>query len=265
MARNTSLGTTLRQYVTRAGASSDAKSDVALLNRFVATHDDIAFAALLARHGPMVFGVGRRVLRHSQDAEDVFQAAFLLLASTARSIRKGESVGSWLHGVAYHMALRVVSQRKVRKQREREAAISRSRIMAKESTLPELERALDEGLQRLPEIYRQAIIVCYLEGKGHEDASLILGCPVATLRSRLARGRKRLHAILTSQGVSISVGAISTVWQVVLQMRAALLRFFIAHLKPACNLPWEMKRGLSYRVRLHLSLTAASEFCLLQK
>ena len=159
----------------------------------------------------MVLGVAQRVLRHSEDAEDVFQAAFLLLARKAAGLRKGGSVGSWLHGVAYHLALRM-SRAAAGRKRSRARGwkkIACRQYDANESFLPELEQFLDEALQQLPEIYRQALIVCCVEGRGHEEAAHILGCPIATLRSRLARGRGRLHSILTSKGVNLSAGALA--------------------------------------------------------
>ena len=211
MASHSSFGIALRQFIALAGAPAQVdSSDLALVRQFAAERNESAFAALLRRHGPMVYGVGRRVLRHSEDAEDVFQAAFLLLARKAGSIRKGESVGSWLHGVSYHLAIRLAAQRTGRKRHEREAAMH-SRENADASSLPELEKALDEALQQLPEIHRQALVVCYLEGKSHEEAARILGCPVATLRSRLARGRQRLHSILTCKGVALSAAALGGV------------------------------------------------------
>ncbi len=209
MAGNSSFGIALRQFIALTGAPGQTElSDLALVHKFVAECNESALATLLRRHGPMVYGVGRRVLRHSEDAEDVFQAAFLLLARKAAGIRKGESVGSWLHGVSYHLAIRLAAQRTGRKRHEREAAAMHSRENGNASSLPELEKALDEALQQLPEIYRQALVVCYLEGKSHEEAARILGCPVATLRSRLARGRQRLHSILTCKGVSLSAAAL---------------------------------------------------------
>ena len=209
MASNSSFGIALRQFFASAGAPSQVElSDLALVHQFAAERNESAFATLLRRHGPMVYGVGRRVLRHSEDAEDVFQAAFLLLARKAASIRKGESVGSWLHGVSYHLAIRLAAQRTGRKRHEREAAAIHSKEQGDESVPPELEKALDEALQQLPEIYRQALVVCYLEGKSHEEAARILACPVATLRSRLARGRQRLHSILARKGVALSAAAL---------------------------------------------------------
>ena len=209
MASHSSFGIALRQFFASAGAPSQVElSDLALVHQFAAERNERAFASLLRRHGPMVYGVGRRVLRHSEDAEDVFQAAFLLLARKAASIRKGESVGSWLHGVSYHLAIRLAAQRMGRKRHEREAAAMHSREHGDESVLPELENALDEALQQLPEIYRQALVTCYLEGKSHEEAARILACPVATLRSRLARGRQRLHSILARKGVALSAAAL---------------------------------------------------------
>src|ERR1700730_13476213 len=123
MASNSSFGVALRHFIDLTGTPAQTElSDLALVHQFAAERNESAFATLLRRHGPMVYGVGRRVLRHSEDAEDVVKAAFLLLARKAASIRKGESVGSWLHGVSYHLAIRLAAQRTNRKRREREAA-----------------------------------------------------------------------------------------------------------------------------------------------
>src|SRR5437588_13009512 len=100
------LGSVLRHLRGLSGGPPSAASDRELLERFCGGRDEPAFAQLLRRHGPMVLGVGRRVLGREADAEDVFQATFLLLARKAGSIRKRESVGSWLHGVAHHLALK---------------------------------------------------------------------------------------------------------------------------------------------------------------
>jgi RNA polymerase sigma factor (sigma-70 family) len=209
MSSGPTFGNSLRHFAALAGLPDNLEiSDGSLLQHFVARRDEYAFAGLLKRHGPMVFGVARRVLGHVQDTEDVFQASFLLLARKAGSIRKNESVGSWLHTVAYHLAIKISARRRLRKDTEQKAAIMRA-LRAEETVLGDLENAIDDALQKLPEHYRQALVLCCLEDKSHAEAAKILGCPLATLRSRLARARKRLHAILNSKEVNISTGALA--------------------------------------------------------
>ncbi len=212
MAAHTKLGSALRMLVApeRLTASGEL-SDRDLVRQFVTCRDEQAFAALLNRHGPMVLGVASRVLRNHPDAEDVFQATFLLLARKAGSIRKAESVGSWLHGVAHFLARRTVTRHIHRTRREQKAATMRFLRDQQPSGCHELEPVLDGALQELPEIYRQVLIACHLEDKSHADASRMLGCSLATLRSRLVRGRKRLHTILSKRGITLSTGALSAV------------------------------------------------------
>ena len=182
-------------------------SDSQLLQRFTARHEEAAFAALVRRHGPMVLGVSRRILHAVQDAEDVFQATFLLLARKAASIRKQSSLGSWLHGVAHRLALRTKEQRTRRRAYEMRAADMRD--TATEAThWPDVQAALDQALDALPEKYRAALILCYLEGLTHADAAQRLGRKLATLRSHVARGRKLLRERLVKQGLTLSTAGI---------------------------------------------------------
>src|SRR5262249_33522456 len=139
-------------------------SDRELLERFRAHREEAAFVALLRRHGPMVLHVCRRIRGNEQDAEDVFQATFLLLARKADSIRKRESVASWLHGVAHRLALEAKGQGARRQARERRAADMRRTSAAPDRAWQELQAALDEALRQLPEKYRAPILLCYLEG-----------------------------------------------------------------------------------------------------
>src|SRR5262249_28100056 len=158
----------------------------------VVGQEEAAFAALLRRHGPLVWSVSRRVLHREQDAEDVFQATFLLLARKASSIRKRESVSSWLHGVAHRLALKAKAQAACRKTHEKRAADMRDTGPNLGEAWQELQAALDAALQDLPEKYRSALVLCYLEGKTHVEAAQVLGCPLATIRTRVARGRRLL-------------------------------------------------------------------------
>jgi RNA polymerase sigma-70 factor (ECF subfamily) len=187
---------------TLAGAA-----DADLVTRFIRSRDERAFATLLRRHGPMVLSVCHGVLGQREDAEDVFQATFILLARKARSIRKRESLASWLHGVAHRLALRAKTQRRFRRAQERKAAAMRSSTADFKESWQDLRPLLDEEMGKLPEQYRTALILCYLEGKTHEEIAQELGCPVGTVRSRVGRGRKLLQGRLVHRGLTLSAGS----------------------------------------------------------
>jgi RNA polymerase sigma factor (sigma-70 family) len=184
--------------------------DGQLLEQYVGGRDEAAFAALVRRHGPMVLGVCHRVLRQTQDAEEAFQATFLLLARQAQAIRKRGSVGCWLHGAACRIALKARTQAARRRRREREAAAVPRAEAPSAAAWRELQAVLDEELGRLPARYRAPLVLCYLEGKTQEEAAGQLGCPLGTVRSRLARGRALLQARLTRRGLALSVAAFAT-------------------------------------------------------
>jgi RNA polymerase sigma factor (sigma-70 family) len=190
-------------------AAHENTSDRNLLERFIAQREEGAFVALLKRHGPMVLQVCRRIQDNEHEAEDVFQATFLLLARKARSIRKPDSLASWLHGVAYRLALAAKAQRTQRQAYERQAADMRSTSGVSDHGWQELPGTLDAALQQVPEKYRLPLVLCYLEGKTQEEAARQLGCPLGTLRSRLARGRSRLKEVLQRQGVHLSAAALA--------------------------------------------------------
>lgn len=183
-------------------------ADAVLLSRFVVGRDEAAFAALLRQHGPMVLGIGRRVLKSESDAEDVLQATFLLLARQAASIRKRESVGCWLHGVAHRLARKVQTQNARRRARERRAAEMHPRQTPAAVAWGELQALLDEALRGLPEKYRAPLVLCCLEGKSQAEAAAQLRCPPGTVCSRLVRGRKLLHARLARRGLTLSAAAL---------------------------------------------------------
>ncbi len=184
--------------------------DGQLLEQYVGGRDEAAFAALVRRHGPMVLGVCHRVLRQAQDAEEAFQATFLLLARRAQAIRKRGSVGCWLHGAAYRIALKARTQAARRRRRERQAAAAPREEAPSAAAWRELQAVLDEELGRLPARYRAPLVLCYLEGKTQEEAAAQLGCPLGTVRSRSARGRALLQARLTRRGLALSGAAFAT-------------------------------------------------------
>jgi RNA polymerase sigma factor (sigma-70 family) len=183
--------------------------DGQLLERFAVARDEAAFDALLRRHGPMVLGVCRRVLHDEHDAEDVFQATFLMLARKAGSVRKGESLGCWLHSVARRLAVKVRTQRKHRREREQQVAAMAKTVTNLEMAWRELQEVLDGALQGLPEKYRSALVLCYLEGRTQEDVARQVGCPLGTVRSRLAQGRKLLRDRLARRGLAPTAGALT--------------------------------------------------------
>jgi RNA polymerase sigma factor (sigma-70 family) len=171
-------------------------TDAALLDRFAASANPTAFTELVRRHGPMVLAVCRRVLRHEHDAEDAFQAAFLVLARKARSVRRRGSVGSWLFGVARHVALRLREKNHRRSDHERAAAAERPEAAPVDPSWQEVLAVLDEELAALPERYRVPLLVCHIQGRTQEDAARDLGWSLSTFRRRLDRGRQLLRARL---------------------------------------------------------------------
>jgi RNA polymerase sigma factor (sigma-70 family) len=179
-------------------------TDAQLLEAFLNERQEASFALLVQRHGGMVLSVATRVLGNRADAEDVFQATFLLLARKGMGIRKRQSVGSWLHGVAYRLAHKARLQRSRRHNHEKRAAIKRTATVNLDSAWQEVQTALDAALQELPECYRTLLVQCYLEGKSHAEAAEQLGCPLGTIRTRIARGRRLLRARLMARGLTLS-------------------------------------------------------------
>jgi RNA polymerase sigma factor (sigma-70 family) len=207
---NAQLGTVLQQLRKLASTGEgNAASDGELLDRFAKQRDEAAFVTLLKRHGPMVLHVCRRIARHEQDTEDAFQATFLLLAGKPGSIRKQASLASWLHGVAYRLALAARGKEARRQICERRAADMRRTSATPEAAWQELQTILDEALQQVSPRYREPLLLCYLQGKTQEEAARHLGCPLGTVRSRLARGRARLKQLLERHGVHLSTSALA--------------------------------------------------------
>jgi RNA polymerase sigma factor (sigma-70 family) len=183
--------------------------DAELLERFRSTREEAAFGALVERHGPLVFGVCRRVLQNAHDAEDAYQATFLVLARRASAIRKPASLASWLYGVGFRLAKKMKMHASKRQRREREAPHHVS-AQPVDPAQRELQAAVDVELQRLPDSQRQPLLLCYLEGLSQEEAAAQLGWPRGTLKRRLERGRAVLRERLTSRGFKLAAGFVAT-------------------------------------------------------
>jgi RNA polymerase sigma factor (sigma-70 family) len=197
----------LRHVVLRQNGAGLADSQ--LLELYVTQRDEAAFDALIRRHGPMVLGVCRRILRNQADAEDAFQATFLVFLRKAASIRSRSTVSNWLYGVAHNTALKAKAMDRRRHVKEREARTV-PRDEARAEVWQELQTLLDAELSSLPEKYRAPIVLCDLEGKTIKAAAGILGWPPGTVATRLTRGRARLARQLTKHGLTLSAGVIAS-------------------------------------------------------
>jgi RNA polymerase sigma factor (sigma-70 family) len=180
--------------------------DDQLLARFVARRDEDAFATLLKRHGPMVLGVCRSVLRNLHDAEDAFQAAFLLLAQKAGSIQRRESVSGWLYRVAYHLAVRTGAAASRRRVHETRAVTMPSADPLLDMSLREVRGVLFEELEKLPEQYRTLLVLCALEEKSRDEAARLLGWSRNAVKGKLERGRELLRSRLRRRGLELPAG-----------------------------------------------------------
>jgi RNA polymerase sigma factor (sigma-70 family) len=204
------MATALRMVLQQLQQGGEGLTDGQLLGRFVAARDEAAFAALVRRHGPMVLGVCTRVLRDCHDAEDAFQATFLVLARQAGSVLKREAVGSWLYGTAYRTSLEARELSARRRARERPMRdMPHPEVMPVEAK--DWRPLLDRELNLLPGKYRAAIVVCDLEGRTRKEAARRLGINEGTLSSRLARGHALLAKRLARCGVALSAGALAAV------------------------------------------------------
>jgi RNA polymerase sigma factor (sigma-70 family) len=194
-----------------AGGEAE-RTDGHLLECFVTANDAAALEALVRRHGPMVWGVCRRVLRNHQDAEDAFQATFLVLVRKAACVKPREMVVNWLYGVAHRTALKARATAAKRAARERRLMdLPEPEAAPAKDVWSDLRPFLDQELSRLPDKYRSTILLCDLEGKSRKEAACRLKIPEGTLSSRLTTARAKLARRLARHGLAVSGGALAVV------------------------------------------------------
>jgi RNA polymerase sigma factor (sigma-70 family) len=206
---NAVLPKVLQHLQQGAGGQTDGQ----LLARFVAVRDEDAFAVLVHRHGPMVLGVCRRVLRNEHDAEDAFQASFLVLARKAAAVANRDSVGCYLYAVAYHTALEAARANARRRARERQVEeMPHPKVAPVEAQ--DWRALLDREVSRLSEKYRTALVLCDLGGRPQRQAATLLGVSLSTLSSRLTRARTLLAKRLSARGLVVSCGGLTMAFAV---------------------------------------------------
>jgi RNA polymerase sigma factor (sigma-70 family) len=198
----------IRQLLGGPGGSD--LNDRELLARFADCRDEDAFATLVRRHGPIVLGVCRRVLDNDHDADDAFQATFLVLARKAKSVYWRESVRNWLYEVAYRTAQQAQARSTLRQKHERQAGTMHAIHSANGAGWHELRQVLDDELMHLPEKYRMPLLLCYLHGKTRDEAAEELGCSVQQLKGSLERGKEFLRSRLARRGLSLSAALLAT-------------------------------------------------------
>jgi RNA polymerase sigma factor (sigma-70 family) len=182
----------------------DGITDGQLLESFLTRREEVAFELLVRRHGPMVLGVCRRVLRNAHDAEDAFQATFLVLFHKAASLRSRDNLGGWLYGVASHLALKSWATTMKRRAKQGQLRQRFETAALPEDGPNEAQPLLDQELSRLPEKYREAVVLCELQGKTRKEAARLLGIPEGTLSGRLTTARRRLARRLSRRGLGPS-------------------------------------------------------------
>ncbi len=194
------------------GRDEDAATDSQLLTRFVEERDEVAFAALVRRHGPMVWGVCKRVVGQSADAEDAFQAAFLVLVRKAAAVKPREAVGNWLYGVACNTALKARTASNRVRAREKQVTIMPEPAKGPRDDREELLKVLDRELMALPDKYRLAIVLCELEGRTRKQAAAQLRVPEGTLSSRLSTAHQMLARRLARYGLAVTGGSLAALF-----------------------------------------------------
>ncbi len=190
------------------GGSVSGLSEWELLERYRERRDESAFEALVIRHGPMVLAVCRRALGVTPDADDAFQATFLILIRRAGHLGPRDAIGPWLYGVARRVAARARDQAARRRRREPVTLDRDVEGRSRSATEPDVSEILDQEWNRLPARYRSPMVLCYLEGRTHEEAARDLGWPVGTVKGRLARAREILRDRLTRRGFEPMSGVV---------------------------------------------------------
>ena len=188
----------------RRGEGPERLADDQLLEAYVARRDEDAFETMVVRHGPRVLSVCRQVLGRSTEVEDIFQGTFLLLATKAGSIRDRGALGPWLCGVAHRLAVRSKVRAARRLAQERQTIPMSALPKEDNLDLPELRLVLHAEVDRLPDRFRNPVLLCYLEGRTNEEAARLLGCPSGTLKDRLAKGREILRGRLARRGIALT-------------------------------------------------------------
>src|SRR4051812_32658407 len=198
----------------RGACKEDLSSlkDDQLLARFFQEREDAAFAVIVERYGPLVYGVCRRILPDSNDAEDAFQATFLVLVRKGGTLRDPGRVANWLFGVAYRTARKLRAKAAQRTKSERQAGEMPTKSDLAEMTYEELQAILDEEISQLPEKYSLPLVLCYLEGKTNAQAAAQLGWPEGSMSRRLSRARDLLRSRLAKRGLAMSVALIAAVF-----------------------------------------------------
>jgi RNA polymerase sigma factor (sigma-70 family) len=192
-----------------AGKTADA-TDRRLLEQFLHQGDQAAFEAVVRLHGPMVWGICRRLLGNAPDAEDAFQATFLVLVRKAGAIGRRELLANWLFGVARRTALKARTLRARRCRREKGGGAMTEPAAPEPTEIADLRSVLDEELARLGDKYRQPVVLCYLEGRTRQEAAQILGWPLGTVAGRLARALDLLRPRLQRRGLAVSPALLAT-------------------------------------------------------
>jgi RNA polymerase sigma factor (sigma-70 family) len=199
---------------------------------------------LVQRHGPLVLSVCRRVLQNAHDAEDAFQATFLVLVRKADSIAKPDSLANWLYGVAFRTAKKARTTASRRRNYERQAISMCVADPAPEAAWRELRTVLDEELYRLPEKYREPLVLCYLQGKTNEEAARQLGWPVGSMSARLARGRELLRDRLASRNRAVPPALLGALLARVPEVASVSTRLSAVTVRSALALVTEQASGL---------------------
>jgi RNA polymerase sigma factor (sigma-70 family) len=229
----TSLPGFLRRLVRPCAGAT--QTDGQLLERFASLRDEAAFEILLERHAALVWGLCRKLLPSSQDAEDAFQATFLVLARRAGSVRKRESVASFLYGVAYRVAVRARAEAARRRAREKQGVPMSVAQPVPDDAGAENAQVLHEEVQRLPAKYRDPVVLCYFEEKTHEEAARELAWPLGTVKGRLARARDLLRTRLVRRGLAVPGGVALLLAQSRAEAApAALLQATVKAVRLAC-------------------------------